>query len=171
MANANTIGPATRINGQIETDEDLTVEGRIEGGPVRVRGRLTVAARGIVLSEDTEVRDALVVGVFVGTLRAQDVVRIHQDGRIVGDVVAPRVVFVSDKPTSGAPARPAPQSAPPSSAAAPRAAQPAAPHPEATGEAVAANAPAAAPAEAAAGEARTIPPLPNLGQRSAQRKE
>ena len=27
-----------------------------------------------------------------------DIVRIHQDGRIVGDVIAPRVVFVSDKP-------------------------------------------------------------------------
>src|SRR5438445_729972 len=53
MANANTIGPATRINGSLETDEDLMVEGRIEGGPVRVRGRLSVAARGIVLAEST----------------------------------------------------------------------------------------------------------------------
>ena len=84
MANANTIGPATRINGQLEADEDVTVEGRVEGGPVRIRGRLSIAARGIVLAEETEVREALIVGVFVGTLRAQEVVRIHQDGRIVG---------------------------------------------------------------------------------------
>ncbi len=142
----------------METDEDLTVEGRIEGGPVRVRGRLSIAARGIVLSEDTEVKEALVVGVFVGTLRASEVVRIHQDGRIVGDVLAPRVVFVSDKPmTEKAPvARP---SVPPRAPRPEEPAQEPAPAPLQPESAQAAEAP------------RTIPPLPGLGHRSMARKE
>ncbi|MCS6912730.1 MAG: polymer-forming cytoskeletal protein [Myxococcales bacterium] len=156
MANTNTIGPATRINGSVDTDEDLTVEGRIEGGPVRVRGRLNIAARGIVLSEETEVREAFIVGVFVGTLKSTDVVRIHQDGRIVGDVVAPRVVFVSDKPiaerTQTKPAAPPPR---------PRTEEPSASQ-EAAPE----------PAQATSDkEPRSIPPLPGLGHRSMQRKE
>ena len=161
MANTNNIGPATKINGSIETEEDLTVEGRIEGGPVRVRGRLHVAARGIVLAEDTEVTEALIVGVFVGTLRASEVVRIHQDGRVVGDVIAPRVVFVSDKPVSGERTRtPAQGSLPPP----PPRARLEEPTPE----------PAPIAAESPAAEApapRAIPPLPGLGQRAMQRKD
>lgn len=159
MANANAIGPSTRINGTLETDEDLTVEGRVEGGPVRVRGRLTVAARGIVLAEDAEVREALIVGVFVGTLKAHEIVRLHQDGRVVGEVIAPRVVFVSDKPVPGRETRP---SIPPR-----------APKTDEAPEAPAAS--AASPAEPApAGAAppeRSIPPLPNMGHRAMQRKE
>ncbi len=162
MANANTIGPATRINGQLEADEDIIVEGRIEGGPVRIRGRLSIAARGIVLSEETEVREALIVGVFVGTLKAHEVVRIHQDGRIVGDVIAPRVVFVSDKPAAGDKPKTGTPSVPPR---APRAAEEPAAEPAAQ---------AAAPEAVAAGEPsgpRNIPPLPGLGHRSMARKE
>jgi cytoskeletal protein CcmA (bactofilin family) len=163
MANANTIGPATRINGQLEADEDITVEGRIEGGPVRVRGRLSIAARGIVLAEETEVREALIIGVFVGTLRAHEVVRIHQDGRIVGDVIAPRVVFVSDKPAAAV-AGDKPKAATPSvPPRAPRAEEPAEAAP-------AAAAPEAIPAGEASGP-RSIPPLPGLGHRSMTRKE
>jgi hypothetical protein len=158
MANANTIGPATRINGSLETDEDLTVEGRIEGGPIRVRGRLNIAARGIVLAEETEVKEALVVGVFVGTLRASEVVRIHQDGRIVGDVIAPRVVFVSDKPV-GERGKPN-TSTPPRPA---RAEEPAEPPP--------AEAAPQGATDSASGGARGIPPLPSLGHRAMQRKE
>ena len=156
MATANIIGPATKINGSIETEEDLTVEGRIEGGPVRVRGRLHVAARGIVIAEDTEVTEALIVGVFVGTLRATEVVRIHQDGRIVGDVLAPRVIFVSDKPVGRPAAVPPP---------APRARL------EAPTPAPAPVEAAPEPVEAEVHSHRSIPPLPGLGQRAMQRKE
>jgi cytoskeletal protein CcmA (bactofilin family) len=158
MANANTIGAATRINGTLETDDDLTVEGRIEGGPVRVRGRLSVAARGIVLAEETEVREALIVGVFVGTLRAQDVVRIHQDGRIVGDVIAPRVVFVSDKPLSGEKAQSRPASSVP-------------PRPPKTDEGGEASQDKDAEQSASQDGPRAVPALPTLGRHSMQRKE
>ena len=86
-----TIGSGTKIVGQVTSEEDLTVEGRIDGGPLRVRGRLTVAAAGSVSCEDTEVGDALVIGVFSGTLRARDVVRIHTtSGRVLGEIMAAR---------------------------------------------------------------------------------
>src|ERR1700712_1226201 len=92
-----TIGSGTKIVGQVISEEDLTVEGRVEGGPLRVRGRLTVAAGGAVSCDDTEVGDALVVGVFTGTLRARDIVRIHTtSGRVLGEIMAARVTFVSD---------------------------------------------------------------------------
>lgn len=127
-----TIGSGTKIAGQVVSEEDLVVEGRIEGGPLRVRGRLTVAAGGTVSCDDTEVGDALVIGVFTGTLRARDVVRIHTtSGRVLGEIMAARVTFVSDQVVaalhaeqgSAAPAAPAAQAAP----AVPAAQAPAAP--------------------------------------------
>lgn len=186
-----TIGSGTKIVGQVISEEDLTVEGRIDGGPLRVRGRLTVAAAGSVSCEDTEVGDALVIGVFSGTLRARDVVRIHTtSGRVLGEIMAARVTFVSDqglaalsaedKPapaasrptqTIAAPAAaPVPPPAPP--AAEPAAAEPAAVKPatEITGSMAMPHAepPPAPPAEAAP---RAIPSLPSLGQRAMQRKD
>ena len=107
----------TRVIGQVSCDGDLVVEGSIEGGPLRVAGCLTVAANATVQCADAEVGEALVVGLFQGTLRARDTVRIHQSGRVIGDILAPRVVFVStlseraaekpaERPVERAPERP-----------------------------------------------------------------
>ena len=92
-----TIGSGTKIIGQVASEEDLTVEGQIEGGPLRVRGRLFVNKSGSVSCEDTEVGDALVAGVFQGTLKARDAVRVHVGGRVLGEIMATRVSFVSDQ--------------------------------------------------------------------------
>jgi hypothetical protein len=191
------LASGTRIIGQVVSDGDLLVEGKIEGGPLRVAGCLTVAAGATVECSDAEVGEALVAGIFQGTLRARDVVRIHHSGRVVGDILATRVVFVSDQaaaapaPRPAAPppeppaapaerpqARPA-QPSPPPSAPAPAAAQaPAAPIMAAAPSAAkpaARTTPApaaprpAAPAAAAPAAPRTIPTLPSLGSRAMER--
>ena len=96
-----TIGAGTKIVGKLETDGDLMVDGHLEGGPLRVAGRLVVGRTGAVSCEDTEVGDALIVGLFSGTLKAHEVVRIHQGGRLLGEVMATRVTFVSDAQLAG----------------------------------------------------------------------
>ena len=161
-----TIGSGTKIVGQVTSEEDLTVEGRIDGGPLRVRGRLTVAAAGAVSCEDTEVGDALVIGVFTGTLRARDIVRIHTtSGRVLGEIMAARVTFVSDQGLAAlnaeAKSAPAPASRPTQSIAAPAApaaAAPAAAAPAAAAPAPAAAAPAPAAAETIATESKEAKP-------------
>ena len=164
-----TIGAGTKIVGQVTSEEDLTVEGRLEGGPLRVRGRLTVAKGGEVHCEDTEVGDALVVGLFEGTLRAREVVRIHKNGQLLGEVMAARVTFVSDH---------TPVTASSAVAAPPPAAPPAAPPAEVVSEQSSDTATMAMPhAEpppappASESSARAIPALPSLGARAMQRKD
>ena len=184
-----TIGAGTKIVGSVETDGDLVVDGQLEGGPLRVAGRLLVGRTGAVSCEDTEVADALVLGVFSGTLKARDVVRIHQAGRLLGEVMATRVTFVSDAQLQGllgtaanapAPAKaatpsPSAPKAPPLRAAsattpapvagtAPPPLAPPAPAPIAMPHA----APPPAPPVAAP---RTIPALPSIGSRSMQRRD
>jgi cytoskeletal protein CcmA (bactofilin family) len=190
-----TIGSGTKISGQVAAEEDLTVEGQIEGGPLRVRGRLLVHKGGSVSCEDTEVGEALVAGVFTGTLKARDAVRVHVGGRVLGEIMAARVSFVTDQQLAalidGAPARPGPATvaAPASSSvpAAPVAAPPAAariaPPPAVAPQPVEAPTPPGAlamphaePPPAPPGPSgppaeRTIPSLPSLGQRAMQRRD
>jgi cytoskeletal protein CcmA (bactofilin family) len=190
-----TIGSGTKIIGQVTSEEDLTVEGQIEGGPLRVRGRLFVHKSGSVSCEDTEVGDALVAGVFQGTLKARDAVRVHVGGRVLGEIMATRVSFVSDQQlaslleggTVTRPTAPAPTQAPAAPAPAPAAAQAAPPPPSvATAQPVSvpavpsppgalamphAEPPPAPPGPAAAPAERTIPALPSLGQRAMQRRD
>ena len=169
-----TIGAGTKIVGQVTSEEDLTVEGRLEGGPLRVRGRLTAARGGEVHCEDTEVGDALVVGLLEGTLRAREVVRIHKNGQLLGEVMAARVTFVSDHtPVTASSAVAAPPPAAP-----PAAPPPAAPPAEVVSEQSSDTATMAMPhAEpppappASESSARAIPALPSLGARAMQRKD
>ena len=186
-----TIGAGTKIVGSIETDGDLVVDGQLEGGPLRVAGRLLVGRTGAVSCEDTEVADALVLGVFSGTLKARDVVRIHQAGRLLGEVMATRVTFVSDAQLGGllgapAPAKastPTPVAAPPKAPAArtasastpaplagsaPPPLAPPAPPPVAMSNAAPPPAPPPAPPMAAP---RSIPSLPSIGSRTMQRRD
>lgn len=186
-----TIGAGTKIVGSIETDGDLVVEGQLEGGPLRVAGRLVVGRTGAVSCEDTEVADALVLGVFSGTIKARDVVRIHQAGRLLGEVMATRVTFVSDAQLGGLLGTTVPAPAPaPAKSPTPVPAAPKAPPPRAA--TVAPTAPLAgsappplappAPAPVAMPNAspppapqvaapRTIPALPSIGSRTMQRRD
>jgi len=194
-----TIGAGTKIVGTLETDGDLVVDGHLEGGPLRVTGRLVVGRTGAVSCEDTEVGDALIVGLFSGTLKAREVVRIHQGGRLLGEVMATRVTFVSDAQLAGLLGGGGAKTAPAvSTHSAPVAAPPAAP-PVAARPVAAAVAPSAVTPPPLAGSAppplapptpapvamphaepplapppaaqRTIPSLPSLGTRSMQRRE
>jgi len=127
----STLTKGSRIAGQVTCEGDLVVDGQIEGGPLKVSGCLTVSAGATVQCADAEVGEALVIGLFQGTLRARDVVRIHQSGRVIGDILAQRVVFVSG-PVARADERPQAQAAPPAPEKRPTpppAARPAAPSP------------------------------------------
>ncbi len=89
---ATEIGESILISGSLEGDEDLTVRGRVEGN-VRLTRTLIVEASGVVKA-DVVVKDAVISGVVVGNVTATDSVQITADGRMVGDIAAPRVIIV-----------------------------------------------------------------------------
>ncbi|MBL9008698.1 MAG: polymer-forming cytoskeletal protein [Myxococcales bacterium] len=110
------LAAGTRFSGQLVAEGDVQIEGRFEGGPLKVGGRLTVSAQGHVEATQAEVVEAEVLGLFRGTLKARDVVRLHSTGRVLGDIFSPRVVFVSDS-EAAASAAPSPAVSPPSAPA------------------------------------------------------
>ena len=89
--NQTEIGEGMRINGTVESDEDLVVRGHVEG-TIRVTTELDVQVGGIVVAE-VEARNCVVSGSVAGNVAASDSVRIVEGGRMVGDIRAPRVIL------------------------------------------------------------------------------
>lgn len=86
------IGESVQIKGTLSGDEDLHVFGRIDGR-IELQRTLIVAPSGIVKA-DVSVSHAIISGVVVGNVQASESIEITKEGRMVGDVAAPRVIIV-----------------------------------------------------------------------------
>ena len=86
------IGPSILISGKLTGDEDLTVRGRVEG-ELSLNRTLIVESSGVVKANVT-VKNAVVSGVVVGNIQASESVELTHEGRMVGDIRAPRVIIV-----------------------------------------------------------------------------
>lgn len=85
------IGPGTTIRGNVTGDEDLVVEGRIEGS-VRLTRDLTVQP-GAELTADIEARNVAVGGTIRGAVVANEALTIDDGALVIGDVTTPRLVI------------------------------------------------------------------------------
>lgn len=92
MADTNTIiGESILIKGNLEGDEDLTIQGRVEGA-INLTKTLIIEPSGVTKA-DVSVANAVVSGVMVGNISATDSVELTESGRMVGDIQAPRVII------------------------------------------------------------------------------
>src|ERR1051325_5179109 len=89
---ATIIGESVLVRGNLSGDEDLHVLGRVDGR-VELQRTLVVAQSGILKAEIT-VKNAIISGVIVGNVHASESVEITKEGRMVGDIFAPRVIIV-----------------------------------------------------------------------------
>jgi cytoskeletal protein CcmA (bactofilin family) len=86
------IGESILISGSLNGDEDLTVRGRVEG-TLTLTKTLVVEPTGVVKAE-VQVRNCVIAGAIVGNVTATESVEITKEGRMVGDISAPRVIIV-----------------------------------------------------------------------------
>jgi cytoskeletal protein CcmA (bactofilin family) len=89
---ATVIGQSILINGKLSGDEDLTVRGRAEG-ELTLTKTLIVEPSGVVKA-NVAVKNAIISGVVVGNINATESVELTREGRMVGDIRAPRVIIV-----------------------------------------------------------------------------
>src|SRR5688572_16004166 len=94
------IGSKITIRGQISGNQDLVIEGRVEG-KVSLENRLTVEESGSV-EADLEVVDAALKGEVRGDINASRSAVLHAGARVVGNIRAPRVVVEEGARFSGA---------------------------------------------------------------------
>ena len=93
------IGSDITIRGNLSGDEDLDVQGRIEGA-VNLSKHLTVAPSGAI-EADVDVADLTVQGALRGHTRASGRAVIAAGARVVGNIEAAQVVIEDGAQFSG----------------------------------------------------------------------
>lgn len=85
------IGAKTVVKGEITGDEDVIVEGQIEG-EIRISRDLRVGVGGLVKAT-VDAQSVIVSGEVVGDCSAAQRVEIQASGRLTGNIRAPRIVI------------------------------------------------------------------------------
>jgi cytoskeletal protein CcmA (bactofilin family) len=86
------LGAATTVRGELSGEEDLLVEGKVEGKVDLRQNAVTVGAKGRVAAE-VHARTIVIDGEVEGNLTAEEQIVIRRSGRVRGDLVAPRVTI------------------------------------------------------------------------------
>lgn len=84
------IGQSVEIRGTLTGNEDLTIEGMVDGKILVKDHALTIGANGRITAE-VHAKTVIVVGQIVGNITADDKVEIAPSGSVQGDIRAPRV--------------------------------------------------------------------------------
>lgn len=84
------IGRSLVVEGSITGEEDLLVEGRIEGDVSLPNNTVTVGESGRV-NATIEAKVVIVKGSVEGDLKGGEQVEIHQSGHVQGNIISPRV--------------------------------------------------------------------------------
>jgi cytoskeletal protein CcmA (bactofilin family) len=87
-----TIGRSITIRGEVTGDEDLLIQGRIDGSVNLKQHAVTVGREGEVKA-DIVGRVITVEGSVEGNLRAEEQVVLRSSALVQGDIAAPRVVL------------------------------------------------------------------------------
>jgi cytoskeletal protein CcmA (bactofilin family) len=85
------IAAKTVVKGEITGDEDVVVDGNVEG-QIRITRDLRVGAQGVVKAT-VEAQSIIVSGELVGDCLATSRVEIQSTGRLTGNIRAPKIVI------------------------------------------------------------------------------
>ncbi len=88
---ASFIGPKIRFQGEVLGDEDVVVEGYLEGR-VKISKACRVGAHGVVLAE-VAAATVTIAGRVVGNVSAVERVELLSTGTLEGNIQAPRIVI------------------------------------------------------------------------------
>ena len=84
------IGQSVQIKGELTGNEDLTIDGMVDGKILVKDHGLTIGANGRINAE-VHAKTVVVLGQVNGNITADDKVEIDATGSVQGDIRAPRV--------------------------------------------------------------------------------
>ena len=85
------IGSSITIDGEIHGDEDLQVLGTVKG-KISIKEKLVIE-QGATVEADIDTGHVTVAGRVTGNISASERVEIKADGKMVGDIKAPRILI------------------------------------------------------------------------------
>lgn len=86
------LGPSLKIKGEISGNEDLVLEGTVEGLVELDEHKLTIGTTA-KLTADILAREVVVYGAINGNLRAKDRIEIRKNGSVNGDLTTARIMI------------------------------------------------------------------------------
>jgi cytoskeletal protein CcmA (bactofilin family) len=84
------LGATLTIKGEITSDEDLQIDGKVQGSISLPSKRLTLG-RTAELNSEITAGEVIVYGKVTGNLAARDRVEIKKDGSVIGDIATARI--------------------------------------------------------------------------------
>lgn len=97
MAN---IGKSIVFKGDLTGDEDLQIDGQVEGGIQLANHQLTIGETGRVQAQ-LYAKSIVVIGHVTGNITASERVEIRVNGIVEGDVHAPRLIVADGAVLNG----------------------------------------------------------------------
>ena len=91
-ANVYVIGPTLVFKGELSADEDLIIEGQIEGTIAHHKMNLTVGKQGRVKA-DIDATSVIIEGQLVGDIRSDGTVTLARGADVAGNIFCARIVM------------------------------------------------------------------------------
>src|ERR1043166_5170789 len=83
------VGKSLRVEGRIISNEDLTIDGSVEGSIELGNHSLTIGP-GATVKADLTAKTITISGAVTGAVRATEGVELRSTGSVEGDVVTPK---------------------------------------------------------------------------------
>ena len=93
MPTIASIGKSLHVRGELSGNEDLAIEGKVEGKIALNGYNVTIGETGKAAAE-IHAKSVVVGGLVNGSINADERVEVASTGSMVGDIRAPRVVLV-----------------------------------------------------------------------------
>ncbi len=90
--NVSVIGPTLVFKGELSADEDLVIEGHIEGTIAHHKKHLTIGKQGRVKA-DIHASSVIVEGELVGDIHSEGVVSLANGANVKGNIYCGRIVM------------------------------------------------------------------------------
>jgi cytoskeletal protein CcmA (bactofilin family) len=101
MHNVASIGRSLHVKGELSGNEDLAIEGKVEGKITLNGYSVTIGETGQAAAE-IHAKSVVVGGLVKGDINADERVEVLATGTMVGDIRAPRVILVDGCKFKGA---------------------------------------------------------------------
>jgi len=92
MGQTAIIGQSIHIKGELTGNEDLTIDGTVEGNIELKENNLTIGQNGNIKA-DINAKTVTITGEVQGNVNAEEKVEIRETGKLRGNIVAPRIVI------------------------------------------------------------------------------
>ncbi len=86
------IGPTVTIRGELSANEDLIIEGKIEGTIAHQDKNLTVGREGLVKA-DIDARTVEIYGRLEGDIRGENSVKLAKTAEVIGNIHCARIIM------------------------------------------------------------------------------